>query len=126
MDDLFDDDILQPAPEVDGMVILSVANAYKKQYYLNPKLAKLPDTIQEELQIMCVLYTADVGGILTLRFDEEGNLLCHVTSEEDDYFFDEIGCVFKSKEIQREKQELLEALELYYKAFFLKEAISDI
>ena len=33
MDDLFDDDILQPAPEVDGMVILSVANAYKKQYY---------------------------------------------------------------------------------------------
>ena len=71
MDDLFDDDILQPAPEVDGMVILSVANAYKKQYYLNPKFAKLPETIQEELQIMCVLYTADVGGILTLRFDEE-------------------------------------------------------
>ena len=67
MDDLFDDDILQPAPEVDGMVILSVANAYKKQYYLNPKFAKLPETIQEELQIMCVLYTADVGGILTLR-----------------------------------------------------------
>ena len=50
MDDLFDDDILQPAPEVDGMVILSVANAYKKQYYLNPKFAKLPETIQEELQ----------------------------------------------------------------------------
>ena len=68
MDDLFDEDILKPAPEADGMVILSVANAYKKQYYLNPKFAKLPETIQEELQIMCVLYTADVGGIL-LGFD---------------------------------------------------------
>ena len=53
MDDLFDEDILKPAPEADGMVILSVANAYKKQYYLNPKFAKLPETIQEELQIMC-------------------------------------------------------------------------
>ena len=126
MDDLFDDDILQPAPEVDGMVILSVANAYKKQYYLNPKFAKLPETIQEELQIMCVLYTADVGGILTLRFDEEGNLLFHVTSEEDDYFFDEIGSVLKIKEYQETKKELLEALELYYKAFFLKEDISGL
>ena len=126
MDDLFDEDILKPALEADGMVILSVANAYKKQYYLNPKFAKLPETIQEELQIMCVLYTADVGGILTLRFDEEGNLLFHVTSEDDDYFFDEIGSVLKIKEIQREKQELLEALELYYKAFFLKEDISEL
>ena len=50
----------------------------------------------------------------------------HVTSEEDDYFFDEIGSVLKIKEIQREKQELLEALELYYKAFFLKEDISGL
>ena len=73
-----------------------------------------------------MLYTAEVGGILTLRFDEEGNLLFHVTSEEDDYFFDEIGSVLKIKEIQREKQELLEALELYYKAFFLKEDISGL
>lgn len=47
-------------------------------------------------------------------------------SEDDDYFFDEIGSVLKIKEIQREKQELLEALELYYKAFFLKEDISEL
>ena len=41
MDDLFDEDILKPAPEADGMVILSVANAYKKQYYLNPKFREV-------------------------------------------------------------------------------------
>jgi hypothetical protein len=61
-----------------------------------------------------------------LRYDAEGNLLFHVASEDNDYFFDEIGSVLKIKEIQRNKQELLEALELYYKAFFLKEDISEL
>lgn len=126
MDDLFDESILQPAPETDGMVILCVASAYEKKYYLNPKFARLPEGIKEELQITCVLYTSDVGGILTLRYDGEGNLLFHVTSRDNDYFFDEIGSVLKIKQIQREKQELLEALELYYKAFFLKEDISGL
>ncbi len=124
--DMFEEDILQPAPEQDGNVILSVASAYQKKYYLNPRFSGLPESIQEELQILCVLYTADVGGILTLQFDGRGNLHFHVTSEEEDYFFDEIGSVLKIKQIQREKQELLEALELYYKAFVLKEDISSL
>lgn len=123
--DIFEQGVAEPAPEVDGMVILCIASAYEKKYYLNPKFARLPEGIQEELQILCVLYTSDVGGILTLRFDQDGNLLFHVTSEEDDYFFDEIGSVLKIKQIQREKQELLESLEMYYKAFFLKQDISD-
>ena len=107
-------------------VVLCVSNAYQKKFYLNENFQGLPQSIREELKIMCVLYTEDVGGILELVFDEDGNLLFHVTSEEDDYFFDEIGSVLKIKEIQREKQELLEALELYYKAFFLKEDISEL
>ena len=111
---------------MDEKIVLCGANSYQQKYYFNEKFKLLPENIKKELQIMCVLYTADVGGILTLRFDEEGNLLFHVTSEEDDYFFDEIGSVLKIKEIQREKQELLEALELYYKAFFLKEDISGL
>ena len=123
--DIFEQGVAEPAPEVDGMVILSVASAYEKKYYLNPKFAGLPEGIQEELQILCVLYTSDVGGILTPRFDQDGHLLFHVTSEEDDDFFDEIGSVLKIKQIQREKQELLESLEMYYKAFFLKQDISD-
>ena len=35
---------------------------------------QLPDHVKKELQIMCVLYTEDVGGILTLEFDENGRL----------------------------------------------------
>ena len=33
--------------------------------------------------------------------------------------FDEIGSQLKIKQLQREKEELLEALQLYYQVFFL-------
>lgn len=112
-------------PEVQGD-ILCAASAYEEKYYLNPDFLGLPVSIQEELQIMCVLYTADVGGILTLHFDEYGNLLMHVTARENDLLFDEIGSVLKIKQIQADKRELLEALELYYKAKFLQEDISAL
>lgn len=111
--------------EVQG-VILCAASAYEEKYYLNPEFHSLPVSIQEELQILCVLYTADIGGILTLHFDEEGNLLLHVTAKEGDLLFDEIGSVLKIKQIQAEKRELLESLELYYRAMFLQEDISGL
>lgn len=111
--------------EVQG-TILCAASAYEEKYYLNPDFLGLPSSIQDELQIMCVLYTADVGGIFTLHYDDSGNLLMHVTARENDLLFDEIGSVLKIKQIQREKTELLEALELYYKAKFLKEDIGGL
>lgn len=112
-------------PEIQGD-ILCAASSYEAKYYLNPEFEGLPTSIKEELQIMCVLYTADVGGILTLHFDDYGNLLMHVTAQENDLLFDEIGSVLKIKQIQAQKRELLEALELYYKATFLHEDISDL
>ena len=112
-------------PEIKG-VILCVANAYEEKYYLNPDFSGLPTSIQEELQILCVLYTADIGGILTLHFDDYGNLLMHVTARENDLLFDEIGSVLKIKQIQMDKRELLESLELYYRAVFLDEDVSEL
>ncbi|MDF2611298.1 MAG: hypothetical protein K0R92_2772, partial [Lachnospiraceae bacterium] len=85
----------------------------------------LPEAIQEELKIMCVLYTEEIGGILSLEFEENGSLLFNVTSDEGDLLFDEIGSVLKIKELQRTKSELLESLELYFKVFFLGEEIGD-
>ena len=58
----------------DEKVVLCGANAYEQKYYLNPDFDRLPEQIKNELNIMCVLYTEDVGGILTLVFDEDGNL----------------------------------------------------
>ncbi len=107
-------------------VVLCASSAYEEKYYLNEVFEGLPTSIKEELQIMCVLYTSDVGGILTLEYDEEGNLLFNVTADEEDLLFDEIGSVLKIKQLQNTKQELLEALELYYKAFFLKEDVTEL
>ena len=102
-------------------VVLCGANSYLQKYYFNPDFDSLPQEVKQELQIMCVLYTEDVGGILTLEFEEDGSLEFKVTSEEGDYLFDEIGSVLRMKQYQEEKRELLEALELYYRVFFLGE-----
>lgn len=107
--------------DMSDAVVLCASSAYEEKYYFNQKFAAIPQFIQEELQIMCVLYTADVGGILTLQYDTEGNLLMNVTSASDDFLFDEIGSVLKIKQIQSEKRELLESLELYYRVKFLGE-----
>ena len=55
--------------------VLCAASTYEEKFYFNQRFQGLPESIKEELQIMCVLYTADIGGILTLIFDEEGNLI---------------------------------------------------
>ena len=70
-------------------VVLCGANSYEKKYYLNPDFEALPQEIQDELKILCVLYTEDVGGILTLVFEEDGTLCFEVTTEDFDPMFDE-------------------------------------
>ena len=107
-------------------VVLCGSSAYEQKYYLNEDFHALPQGIKEELQIMCVLFTEDVGGVLTLCFEEDGSLMLQVQAEEDDFFYDEIGSVLKIKQLQEEKKELLESLELYYRIFFLKEDAAEL
>ena len=106
-------------------IVLCAASAYEQKFYLNPEFDALPGEIKQELQIMCVLYTEDVGGILLLTFDEEGNLELKVDHEENDFAFDEIGSVLKIKELQQTKAELFESLELFFKIFYLGEEFKE-
>ncbi len=107
-------------------VVLCASSAYEKKFWLNEDFQALPEQIKQELKIMCVLFTEDIGGILSLEFEEDGSLMMRVDSEETDYLYDEIGSVLKIKQLQREKAELLEAVELYYKVFFLGEDASEL
>lgn len=107
-------------------VVLCASSAYDKKFWFNEDFATLPEQVRQELQIMCVLYTEDVGGILSLEYDEEGNLLFKVDVRDDDYYFDEIGSALKIKEMRRTKKELLEAIEMYYKVFFLEQDMNDL
>ncbi len=106
-------------------VVLCVSNAYQKKFYLGENFKGLPQSIKDELKIMCVLYTEDVGGILELVFDEDGNLDFRTSYNENDFFYDEIGSVLKIKQYQNEKRDLLEAIETYYRIMFLGEGLEE-
>ena len=58
-------------------------------------------------------------------FEENGELCFEVTSDDFDPMFDDIGSQLKIKQLQRDKQDLLQALQLYYKVFFLGEEINS-
>ncbi len=102
-------------------VLLSVSNAYNKKYYLNEDFEGLPQQVKDEIKITSVLYTEDIGGILTIGFEESGELFLEVEADENDLLFDDIGSALKIKQIQQEKQELWEALETYFRVFYLGE-----
>jgi hypothetical protein len=98
----------------DKTIVLCGANAYEEKYYLNETFNNLPEQIREELQIMCVLFTNEIGGIFLVEFDSEGKLHFKTEAAENDFSYDEIGAVLKIKELQRTKEELMRSLELYY------------
>ena len=106
-------------------IVLCGASAYEQKYYFNQDFSSLPEAVKQELQIMCVLYTEDIGGILTLEFDEDGTLQFKTEALDADAMYDEIGSVLKIKQLQEEKKELLESLEMYYRVFFLGEIPED-
>lgn len=108
----------------DNRIVLCGANAYEKKYYYNEKFSAVPASIQEELHIICVLFTEEVGGIFTMVFEPDGTLEIETNAAEEDYLYDEIGSGLLVKEIQRTKQELFESLTLFYKVIILKEDIS--
>ena len=98
--------------------ILCSASRYTEKYYFNPKFNNLPKRIQDELKVACVLFTQQVGGVIMLYYDKEGNLDILTQSNEEDLLYDEIGCGLKVKRLQIEKRELFEQLEQYYELFF--------
>ena len=110
----------------DKRVVLCGANAYEQKYYFNEQFNGIPDSIKDELHIICVLFTEEVGGIFTIVFEEDGTLSLETNAEEDDIYYDEISSGLLLGEIRRKRQELLESLSLYYRVFILKEDVSQL
>ncbi len=101
--------------------VLCAASAYDKKFYLNEAFDGLPQSVKDELKIMCVLFTEDVGGILTVEFDADGTLFLRTEADEGDLLYDEIGAALKVKRLQTEKKDTFLALEMYYRVFCLGE-----
>ena len=89
--------------------VLCAANAANMRFYFNEEAyGILPKPVKEELKVICVLYCADVGGIISLEFTDAHKL--RITTMEP---IDEIGAELRVKEIQRKNQELFEMLEQF-------------
>ena len=112
--------------EENKRVVLCGANAYEKKYYFNKQFDRMPDSVKDELHIICVLFTEEVGGIFTIVFEEDGSLSLETRAEEDDIYYAEVSSGLLIGEIRRRRQELLESLNLYYRVFILKESAADI
>lgn len=107
-------------------IVICGANAYEEKYYFNPVFDKIPDSIKDELRIICVLFTEEVGGIITIGFDEEGELKIMTQAADEDYLYDEIASGLLVSKIRSTRQELFESLNLFYRVIVLKENIEDI
>lgn len=101
-----------------GEVVLCGASAYNKKYYLNEAFLGLPQQVRDELKIMCVLFTEDVGGTIQLVFNDEGELVFCTACDEGDLLYDDIGCALKIRQLQQTRQDLLEGLQMYYKILY--------
>ena len=110
----------------ENRVVLCGANAYEQKYYFNEQFKAIPQSIKDELHIICVLFTEEVGGIFTLVFEEDGTLNMETTVEEDDIYYDEIGIGLLISKIRQTRQELFESLSMYYRVVILHEDVSSL
>ncbi len=106
--------------------VLCAASAYEMKYYFNEQFNGIPESIKEELHILCVLFTEEVGGVFTIAFEEDGNVLLETNADDDDIYYDEISSGLMVSEVRRKRKELFESLSLYYRVFILKEDISGM
>ena len=108
-------------------MVLCGANAYEQKYYFNEKeFGQLPDSIKDELHIICVLFTEEVGGIFTIVFEEDGSVSMDVVRAEDDFYYDEVSSGLLIKQVREKRKDLLESLSMYYRVFILHEKFEDV
>ena len=104
-------------------VVLCGANSYDKKYYFNPEFSSLPESVQDDIHVICVLFTEEVGGIFRMEFNEEGDLELVTEAAEEDILYDEIGAGLLVKEVQKNRRELFEQLTLFYRVIYMGEGI---
>lgn len=112
--------------EESGRTILCAANSYEMKYYFNEKFNGLPDAVKDELHILCVLFTEEVGGVFDIAFEEDGSVVLETNADDDDIYYDEISSGLMVSEVRRKRKELLESLSLYYRVFILHEDASAL
>lgn len=108
----------------DGRIVLCGSNAYEKKYYFNPLFDSVPESVKEELHVICVLFTEEAGGVFLIVFEPDGSISMETEAAEEDILYDDITAGLLVSEIRRHRQTLFEELQLFYRVFVLKEDIT--
>lgn len=108
----------------DGRIVLCGSNAYEKKYYFNPLFDSVPESVKEELHIICVLFTEEAGGVFLIVFEPDGSISMETEAAGEDILYDDITAGLLVSEIRRHRQTLFEELQLFYRVFVLKEDIT--
>ena len=83
-----------------------------KYYFNEEEFAILPSSVKDDLKILAVKFLSDVGGILTLQFDDKGVLQITTMGPIDD-----IGAELKIGQMREDNKELFTQLETFYQSF---------
>lgn len=96
--------------------VLLAISPYIKKYYFNEKYKELPKDIKNELIEVLAAIAEKINGIITIGFEEDGDIYFEERYE-DPMLYDDIGGQLEIRKLQREKQSLFEALKLWYQIY---------
>ncbi|MGL4362873.1 MAG: DUF6145 family protein [Cellulosilyticaceae bacterium] len=83
------------------------------KYFLEPEFNDIPNEIKEEIIESVAAIAEKANTIISLGFYEDGNLYIEQQTPEN-VFVDNIGAELEIKKFQKEKEELLRSMRLWY------------
>lgn len=104
---------------MDSERVLCAASAYTEKYFFNEAHKILPEDVQDELKKLAVIFTNEIGGILTIGFDADGEVSLEIGHDDGDYLYDEIEAELAARAAEREHEELFAQLGEYYRQFVM-------
>ncbi|MBS4959448.1 MAG: hypothetical protein KHZ62_01325 [Clostridiales bacterium] len=97
--------------------IIAAASFAQKKYFFEPSFSDLPESVQEEIHVLCVTLAEKLECTFTISFLEDGDVQFEVIQTENIIDFDDIGAELEIKQLKKEKKELLKSLKLWYVVF---------
>ncbi len=94
--------------------VIGAASWENQKYFFDPEFNALPDSIKEEIRIICVVMAQRLGCTFLMGFKDEGDVYFEIVKGENAYDFDDIGADLEIKSLTKEKEELIKALKVWY------------
>ncbi len=94
--------------------VLNAASCYNKKYFLNPDYNDMPEAVKNDIKTITVCLAEKLHCIFTIGFYEDGTLYFETAGTENDFDYDEIGAGLEIQKLEREQNELIKSLSLWY------------